>query len=120
MEAPKPIMTKQDENSNSDNNINFIEALLIKSENNEYYLQFGISELYNQSQMAIKVKYNNINNYFFFQNIYNLNDFKNLSKIFFMYENIKEIISFLKTLKFEILEKNENMIVKFNIFLSNG
>ena len=37
-----------------------------------------------------------------------------------MYENPKEIISFLKTLKYDILEKNDSLILKFNVFLPNG
>lgn len=37
-----------------------------------------------------------------------------------MYDNTKEIILFLKTLKYQIIENNDNLKVKFNIFLPNG
>ena len=40
--------------------------------------------------------------------------------IFSMYKAAKEIIAFLKDLKFEIEEKNENLILKFNVFMPNG
>ena len=40
--------------------------------------------------------------------------------IFSMYKTVKEIITFLKDLKFEIEEKNENLLIKFNVFMPNG
>ena len=40
--------------------------------------------------------------------------------IFSMYKAAKEIIAFLKDLKFEIEEKNENLLLKFNVFMPNG
>ena len=57
---------------------------------------------------------------FYFQNKYFLKDFYNFSKIFLLYDNIKEIILFLKTLKFELIEVNDNLKVQFNVFLPNG
>ena len=40
--------------------------------------------------------------------------------IFSMYKTIKEIITFLKDLEYKVEEKNENLLLKFNIFLPNG
>ena len=40
--------------------------------------------------------------------------------VFSMYKTVKEIIAFLKDLKYEIEEKNENLVIKFNVFMPNG
>ena len=69
--------------------------------------------------MILKVTPGDIK-YFYFQNIFDLNQLQAISKIFSFYDNIKEIISFLKTLKYEIQEKDECIKLKFNIFLPNG
>ena len=37
-----------------------------------------------------------------------------------MYKTAKEIIAFLKDLKYEIEEKIENLTIRFNIFMPNG
>lgn len=37
-----------------------------------------------------------------------------------MYENLKDIISFLKTLKFEYAQNEDILFIKFNVFLPNG
>ena len=122
MEAPIPIFQiNQDIQKDQDSKINFIEEILVKKENREYKIQFEINESYAQNEIIIKVINNNLNEYFCYQNKYNQKDFQNFSKIFSMYENLKEIISFLKSLKYEIEEKNDSsLILKFNIFLPNG
>ena len=40
--------------------------------------------------------------------------------IFSLFKSLKDIISFLKNLKYEIEEKNEDLKVKFNIFNPDG
>ena len=119
MEAPKPILNTPLENEDP-KNVNYIEELIINQENKIFKIQFGINESsVNQNQMILKVTPVDIK-YFYFQNIFDLNQLQSISKIFSFYENIKEIISFLKTLKYEIHEKEENLKLKFNIFLPNG
>ena len=119
MEAPKPILNTPLENEDP-KNVNYIEELIINQENKIFKIQFGINESsINQNQMILKVTPVDIK-YFYFQNIFDLNQLQSISKIFSFYENIKEIISFLKTLKYEIHEKEENLKLKFNIFLPNG
>ena len=40
--------------------------------------------------------------------------------IFSMYKTVKEIITFLKDLEYKVEEKNENLVIKFNVFMPNG
>ena len=40
--------------------------------------------------------------------------------IFSFYNSINDIIIFLKDLKYEIEEKNDNLIIKFNVYMPNG
>ena len=53
-----------------------------------------------------------------------MTEFKNISKIFSLYESVEELISFLKNQneksKFIIEEKDNNLIIKFNAFLPDG
>ena len=119
MEATKPIEVKKPGNENM-KKINFIEEIIINCNNKEYKIQFGENESSNKKEIIIKAALNNINELFYFQNKFDINEFQNFSKIFCMYENPKEIISFLKNLKYEIIEKNDNLILKFNVFLPNG
>ena len=56
----------------------------------------------------------------YYQQNYSINEFQNLSKIFAIYESLKDIILFLKNLKYEIDEKNEYLILKFNAFMPDG
>ena len=117
MEAAKPIIETITKNNEE---INYIQELEIKKENKEYKIQFVVNESYNQNKMILKVFQNNSKEYYYFSNKYNYNDFQNFSKIFSLYENIKQIILFLKTLKFEITEKNNDLLLKFTVFLPNG
>ena len=108
MEAPKPILNTPFEKEDP-KNVNYIEELLINQENKNYKIQFGINESSNiPNQMVLKVTPADIK-YFYFQNIFDLNQLQSISKVFSLYENIKEIISFLKTLKYEIQEKDESI-----------
>ena len=119
MEATKPIEVIKPGNENMQK-INFIEQLIISCNNKEYKIHFGMNESSNKKEIIIKVALNNANDLFFFQNKFDINEFQNFSKIFCMYENSKEIISFLKSLKYEIIDKKDSLILKFNVFLPNG
>ena len=119
MEAPKQIPCTPLEREDP-KNINYIEELLINQANKNYKIQFGINESSNiPNQMILKVTLVDLK-YIYFQNLFDLNQLQAISKIFSLYDNIKEVISFLKTLKYEIQEKDENLILKFNVFLPNG
>ena len=118
MDAPEPL-TPYPENEDSKDKTEYIDELSIKKIEKEYKIEFGINDSFNQKKMVIKVTSSNLIEYFF-KNSYNQKDFQNLSKIFYMYNNIKEIITFLKTVKFEIEENNSDLILKFNVFLPNG
>ena len=115
MEAAAPIKIETPKPSIEEDKINFIEELLIKNENNEYKIQFGITE--NKNELVIRIISKDI---FCYQHNYNINELRNLSKIFALYETVKEIILFLKNLNFEISEKNEQIILKFNAFMPDG
>ena len=106
METEKPIID--------------VDELLINQGNKEYKIQFIANESYNQNEMILKVFQNNSKENYYFSNKYNYTDFQNFSKIFSFYENTKQIIFFLKTLKFEITENNNDLSIKFVIFAPNG
>ena len=57
---------------------------------------------------------------FYYQQIYTINELKNVSIIFSMYNSIEDIIKFLRKLKFEIDEKNDELLIKFNVFMPDG
>ncbi len=125
MEAPIPITLKTP-NTNKKEKIqiktkymNIIEELDITQENNIYKIQFGIQKD-NSNEMIIRAIPNDSKDYFYFENKYNQSDFYNFSKIFSLYESIEEKIKFLKTLKYVIKENNDDILIKFNIFLPNG
>ena len=119
MEAAKPIISTPQQ-IEEPKNINFIEELMINQKNKNYKIQFGINESSNTpNQLILKVSPVDIK-FFYFQNIFDMFQLQSISKIFSFYENIKEIISFLKTLTYEIQEKDESINLIFNIFLPNG
>ena len=116
MEEPNPILNTPIEKEDI-NNINYIEELIITQDNKKYRIQFGINESSNnQNQMILKVTPFDIK-YCYFQNIFDLEQLQEKSQIFSFYNNIKDIISLLKTLKYEIQEKDKNLILKINICL---
>lgn len=106
MEAPIPIITPINEEDS--NNINFIEHLIIKKESKEYKIEFGLN-IFAKEEMILRITSNDSKKIFYYQKKANLKELQDLSKIFTFYENIKEIISFLKTLKYEINEKNDDL-----------
>ena len=115
MEAPKPFDYEPKQKR-----IHFIEEFFINSNNKDYRIQLGIVDHLDKNEMIIRIAPKNDNGYYFFENIYNFKDFQSLSKIFLIYENLNEIISFIKTLKLEILEFENCLKVKFKVFLPNG
>ena len=117
MDATKPVLTPLGAKGN--NSINFIEYLTVKQENKEYKLEFGLNDL-DKDELIFKITPIDSTKLFYFQNKTNLKQLHDLSKIFSFYENTKEIISFLKTLKYEIYENIDDLELKFNVFLPNG
>ena len=113
MEAAKPV---QMETPKSDIKVDFIEEIIIKKEKENYKIHLGIQENY----LLIKIEPENQKNIYYYQNCYTINELKNLSLVFSMYKTVNEIISFLKDLEYEIDDKNENLLLKFNVFMPNG
>ena len=116
MEAAKPAIEQTPKPSIDNSKIDFIEELKIQTEKESFKIKFGIIE----NNLVINALPESSNNIYYYQQIYNINEFQNLSKIFSLYETIKDIIIFLKGLKFEIEEKNDDLIIKFNVFLPDG
>ena len=118
MEAADPIQFITPKPQIDNEKIDFIEELKAIKGNENYTIQFGLKE--NKNELTIKVISENSKDIYYFQQSYTLYVLQNLSKIFALYETVKEIILFLKNLKFEIEERNENLILKFNAFLPDG
>ena len=116
MEAAKPIQIETPIPSIDNTKINFIEELLIKKDKEEYKIQFGIIN----NNLAIKVSSEKSKDMFYYQQIYTINELKNVSIIFSMYNSIEDIIKFLRKLKFEIDEKNDELLIKFKVFMPDG
>ena len=113
MEAAKPI---QMETPKSKAKIELIEEITIKKEKENYKIQLGIQE----DSLLIKAESENSKNIYYYQECFTINELQNICMVFSMYKTIKEIITFLKDLEYKIEEKNENLLLKFNIFLPNG
>ena len=116
MEAAEPIKYETKKPILENTKIDFIEELSVKQEKEEYKIKFGIKDNY----LAIKVENEISKNINYYLNFYTLNEFQNFSMIFSLFKSLKDIISFLKNLKYEIEEKNEDLKVKFNIFNPDG
>ena len=96
--------------------IDYIEEITINKEKENYKIHFGIQG----NDLLIKAESENTKNIYYYQYCFTINELQNISMIFSMYKSAKEIIAFLKDLKFEIEEKNENLLLKFNVFMPNG
>ena len=96
--------------------IDYIEEITINKEKENYKIYFGIQG----NDLLIKAESENTKNIYYYQYCFTINELQNISMIFSMYKSAKEIIAFLKDLKFEIEEKNENLLLKFNVFMPNG
>ena len=108
MEAADPIQFITPKQLLDNEKIEFIEELKVIKENENYKIQFGLKE--NKNELTIRVISENSKDIYYFQQSYTLNEFQNLSKIFIVYETAKDTILFLKNLKFEITEKDINLI----------
>ena len=118
MEAAAPIKIETPKPSIEEDKINFIEELLIKKEIDVYKIQFGIKG--NKDELVIKVIPENLKHMNYYYQNYTINELQKLSKIFTIYETMKDIISFLKNSKYETDEKNEDLILKFNVYMPDG
>ena len=116
MEAAEPIQIETPKPNIDNIKIDFIEELKVNKGNEEYKIQFGIKD----NDLAIKVENYNSENIYYYQSCYNVLDLQNISMAFSFYKTIKDIISFLKNLKYQIDEKNNDLSLKFNIFTPDG
>ena len=118
MEAPEPIKSEIITPNKKNVNIDFIEELIVKNEKRKYRIHFWIIQ--NQNELVIRVSPEKSKDLFYFQHFYTIFEIQKLSKAFALYETLKDIIIFLKKLNFEIEEKIENVIIKFNIYMPDG
>ena len=97
-----------------------IEELILNKEKINYKIQFGIE--YNQNELlTIKIFSEQSENLFHYQTAYTISELQKLSKAFSVYETVKDIISLLKKLNYEIQENNdESMLIRFYIYLPDG
>ena len=118
MEAAEPIKFITPKPFIDNEKINFIEELNFVKENEKYTVQFGVKE--NKNDLFIKVIKENSKDIYYFQQSFNLYELQNLSKIFAVYDTVKDVILFFKNINFEDTEKNESLILKFSAFLPDG
>ena len=115
MEEAPPIIYDTDTPKVDDNEINFIEELKIKQENEEYRIKFETKG----NGLIIKVVSESSKEIIHYQQYYNLYDLQKIL-IFSAYKYVNDIINVLKELKMEIEKKNNEIIIKFNAFMPNG
>ena len=113
MDAAEPI---QIETPKPNPKIDYIEEIMIKNEKENYKMHLGIQE----NCLLIKIEPEKQKNICYYQNCYTINELQNISLVFSMYKTVKEIIAFLKDLEYKVEEKNENLVLKFNVFMPNG
>ena len=118
MEAAKPVKSETPSESINSENFDLVEELTIKKNNEKYKIQLGTKE--NNNYLVIKSFSISTKNLYYYQQIYSIYELKNISKIFNLYEEIEEVISFLKNLISDVIEKKDVLIVKFKAFLPNG
>ena len=118
MEAAEPIEPETKEPNFEAKKIDFFEDLLIKKENEEYRIQFG--KIKNLNELVIKVSQENFKDLYYYKKNYTLHEFQNLSLIFSKFKTVEDIIKFLKNRKFSIELINDLLIIKYNVYLSNG
>ena len=116
MEAAEPIQIETPMTCIDNEKINFIEELIIKKEAKEYNIKFGTKE----NDLVIKVIPQDSKDIVYYQQYFTMNELKNISMIFAIYQSIGDLIKFLKKLQFDIDEKDEELILKFNIFMPDG
>ena len=118
MEAPETIEPEIITPNKKNINIDFIEELKVKNKKGNYKIQFGIIQ--NENELVIRVALEQSEDLFYYQHFYTLFEIKKLSKAFTIFETVKDLIIFLKTLNFEIEEKNDYVNIKFFIYMIDG
>ena len=118
MEAPETIEPEIITPNKKNINIDFIEELKVKNKKGNYEIQFGIIQ--NQNELVIRVSLEQLEDLFYYQHFYTLFEIRKLSKAFAVFETVKDLIIFLKTLNFEIEEKNDYVNIKFFIYMIDG
>ena len=116
MEAAELIQIETPMTCIDNEKINFIEELIIKKEEKEYKIKFGTKE----NDLVIKVIPQDSKDIAYYQQYFTMNELKNISMIFAIYQSIGDLIKFLIKLKFDIDEKDDELIIKFNIFMPDG
>ena len=116
MEAAEPIICETPKPAIEKEKIDFTEEINIKKEKDEYKIKFGVK----RDDLIIKAFFENSKDIFYYQKTFTIRELQNLSKIFALYESIKEIIDFFKDLNFDFEEKDNDLILKFNAFMPNG
>ena len=97
-------------------NIFFIEELIVNNENEDFKIKFGIKG----DILVIRVYQEKSIKKFYYQKCYTINELQNLSIIFNMYKTLLDIVAFMKKIKFEIEERNNDLIIKFVLFMPDG
>ena len=115
MEEAPPIICESDKPKEVDNEINFIEEIKFKQDNEEYNIKFGSKE----NDLIIKVVSESSKEIIHYQKYFSLYNLQKIS-IFSGYENVNDIIKILKGLKFEIEKKNNEITIRFCAFMQNG
>ena len=115
MEAAEPIKPETLEPNLELDKIEFIKKLIVKG---EHEILFGIKK--NNNELVIRVIREKSKDFFYFQKNYTLLEIQELSKVFLIYESIEELIAFLIQKKFDIEEKDDKLIIKFNICLPDS
>ena len=118
MEAAEPIC----ETPELDEEINFIEEILINNKQKIYKIQLGIKE--RKKELVVKATNEDTKDIFYFQRGYTLQELQKFSKIFSFYETMKDLIAFLKNQneksKFVVEEKDKDLFIRFKVFLPDG
>ena len=118
MEAAEPIIFETTKPIVDNTKIDFIEELSINKVNKEYKIQFGKKE--NNKELIVKVYSEEPEELYYYQKNYTVNELKKISNIFAIFETVKDIILMMKNLEYEIDEKNEDLILKFNVYMPDG
>ena len=118
MEAAEPIC----ETPELDEEINFIEEILINNKQKMYKIQLGIKE--RKKELVVKATNEDTKDIFYFQRGYTSQELQKFSKIFSFYETMKDLIAFLKNQneksKFVVEEKDKDLFIRFKVFLPDG
>ena len=114
MEEAPPIICETDKPKEVDNEINFIEEIKFKQDNEEYNIKFGSKG----NDLIIKVVSESLKEIIYYQKNFSLYNIQKIS-LFSGYNNVNDIIKVLKELKFEIEKKNNEITIRFCAFMPN-